>query len=484
MKAKIKGIFFGSDLITAIVLVVGSLIIWGVCKLTPLVYEKWNDLLSFATAVATVGAAVATWRAAQKAAESAQIARESMDATMTLGRQTLEETRLTNKRTAFETRYAMLLAQHDQYHRQLCDYLDTGKISPEEYRDSKVTPAGQKDIYRFFKESVNVPSPDDCFSFLTGHEIISRYMRTLYHLLKFVDKDCTFIEDDRLAFQRKYTSPVRSTIRNDVLLLIAVNALNVDDPRAKESSYPYYQELLHEFDFFEHAVFMFPYSPNELFKSKEWVANIQNHVLNKQSDFIKYLDRNVRSESKNFTIPDVRLFSPLIMTLIIFKNPMRVATLTALKTLSENQAMKYRLRKDVENGLVLFGKARAQLEMISQGQMKPAVDAPWEPVDKSTLTAMQLDAFKEYTCYKGYLFRENPSEKAEIKSGGLVLDDFKYVRRYEKLASDVDKYGGVNEYMHHNTQILADRLEAFNEDIKKNNIRASERTSQKDSENV
>jgi len=67
-------------------------------------------------------------------------------------------------------------------------------------------------------------------------------MRKLYHLIRLVDKDCTLIDDDRITFQKRYTSPVRSTIRNDVLLVIAVNWLNVADIRAKESSYPYLKE--------------------------------------------------------------------------------------------------------------------------------------------------------------------------------------------------------------------------------------------------
>lgn len=54
----------------------------AVINLAVLVVDKSSSLIAFIVAVATVGAAVATWRAAKKAAESAQIARESMNATM------------------------------------------------------------------------------------------------------------------------------------------------------------------------------------------------------------------------------------------------------------------------------------------------------------------------------------------------------------------------------------------------------------------
>lgn len=474
MKDKFKKKFTDRDLITAVVLVAGIPVIWGVCELAVLVYKHWSALATVATAVATVGAAVATWLAARKAAESAQIARESMDATMALGRQTLEETRLTNKRTAFETRYAMLLAQHDQYHRQLCDYLDTGKISPEEYKDSEVITAGQKDIYRFFKESVNAPSLDDCFSFLTGHEIISRYMRTLYHLLKFVDKDCTFIEEDRLSFKRKYTSPVRSTIRNDVLLLIAVNALNVNDPRAKASSYPYYQQLLHTFDFFEHAIFMFPFEPNELFKSKLWVEEIQQHVLSEQSKFISNLSFQHSNQTRSFTIPDVRLFSPLISTLIIFKNPMREATLTALDTLSETSSIKCNVREGVEKGLNNHKDARTQIEMILKWKVNSGSDASWKPVNEKILTEMKQEAFSGTGRYQSYVFSENGGDNGENRSGKQILEYFRYLRRYENIVGEVDKFGGIDGYMHNNAINLAARLETFNEEIKKYHVRVSE----------
>ena len=48
-----------------------------------------------------------------------------MDATKALGLETLKETQMANQRTAFESRYTMLLAHHDHYPPQLCDYLDT-----------------------------------------------------------------------------------------------------------------------------------------------------------------------------------------------------------------------------------------------------------------------------------------------------------------------------------------------------------------------
>ncbi|MFP3393567.1 putative phage abortive infection protein, partial [Brevibacillus sp. SIMBA_076] len=87
----------------------------------------------------------------------------------------------------------------------------------------------KREINAFFDESIYDEKLEGCFSFLTGHQIISRYMRVLYHLLKFVRENGDFNGSDPITFQKNYTSPLRSTIRNDVLLLIAVNALNVRD---------------------------------------------------------------------------------------------------------------------------------------------------------------------------------------------------------------------------------------------------------------
>ena len=89
-------------------------------------------------------------------------------------------------------------------------------------------------------------------------------MRVLFHLLKHINDD-PYVIDKSDEEKRVYSSPLRSYIRNDVLFLIAVNALNIKSERLKEAGYPKYQKLLHRFNFFEHAVFTNPRQANEPF---------------------------------------------------------------------------------------------------------------------------------------------------------------------------------------------------------------------------
>ncbi|MGR6773628.1 putative phage abortive infection protein [Pectobacterium brasiliense] len=446
-------------------MVVAIVFFWVMCRLFVFIYEHVTGLIALASAAGTVWAAMATWRAAEKAAESAQIARESMDATVILGRQTLEETQRANKRTAFENRYAVLLAQHVQYHRQLCDYLDTGQLSNKKDDNSEKVKSDQKEIHTFFNESIHESTLDSCFSFLTGHEIISRYMRTLYHLLKFVSKECVFNDIKDVYSQKNYTSPVRSTIRNDVLLLIAINSMNVLDDRAKESSYPYYQELLHEFDFFEHAIFMFPSKPNELFKRNDWVEKIQNQLLKVQSGFYLKLSNQQCKDIHSFQVPAIEFRSPLIMAIIIFKNPMRESAITALNTLSETWEMKQAVEIEVKKALGIYKSAKNHIENMLNFEVRTASDTPWEPVKEEILSTIKNDVFHDYSRYDSYLFRYSIGEEIYNLDGSELRGHFRGFKRNEIVVSDVEMFNGIEGYINHIAHLHAGRLREFFKEI-------------------
>lgn len=459
-----------------------ALFLWIVINLAVVIVDKAASLVTFVVAVATVGAAVATWKAAKKAAESAEIARESMDASKQLGKQTLEETQRTNRRTAFENRYAMLLAQHDQYHRQLCDYLDTRPLTEKEYKEIGVSRSGQKDIYDFFDKNIHEPTPEACFSFLTGHEIISRYMRTLYHLLRFVSQDCVFEKEESLSTQKNYTSPVRSTIRNDVLLLIAVNALNVVDERAVESAYPLYQQLLHKYDFFEHAIFLFPFTPNELFKRDDWDEKIQRQILKKQSDYTSELHNQTGPDTRSFTVPSVEFSSPLIMVILIFKNPMRKAALDAMRSLPNTWQMSGDVVKYIQRALDATQTANDYLAKIHSCETRRLENEPWIPVKEEMLSVLQKEAFHPYCPYDNYLFRLYCHEQ-EIK-GETVRRYFRDFTRSEKLRSELDIHNGQEGYLAHLRQRYEDSLSKFMNNLKAYDVSRTELTSEKKSAGV
>lgn len=461
MSESFKEIFF--DWVPA----VGNFILWGVCKLAMLVYDNWGALLAFATAVATVGAAVATWRAAKKAAESAQIARESMDATMALGQQTLEETRLTNKRTAFESRYTMLLTHHDHYHQQLCDYLDTYWQHNNELKRTDVDESQIDEIKKFFDKSMYAEYPNECFSFLTGHQIISRYMRVLYHLLKFVYENGAFEESEKIRFKKNYTSPVRSTIRNDVLLLIAVNALNVRSQGAKNSSYPFYQQMLHDFSFFEHAIFMFPSNPNSLFSRDDWENRIHNLVIKTQSDFTTKLSAQTGDAIQTFMVPEVRLISPMIMVLYIFKNPMRDAVLKAFDSLGIHSSINEEVIDKIKEVAANVKTSRSYVDKLSSSEFRTPSNNMWRSITEDIVSELNKSTFSPYTAYDSYSFRF--SGDGEVRAGSLIRDHLKTMKRGQSILEEFEMQNGVVGFRHylaqrHNNNVASSlsEIESYN----------------------
>lgn len=196
---------------------------------------------TYSTAAAAIIAAVSTTVAVKTMKKSSQFSRE-----------TLEETQKANARQTFEQRYTLLLTQHNALHAALCKYLDD---KPEIKNENGVS-------YEISEYNNSIGGLDRYFYFLTGHAVISPYMRILFHLLKHINAD-PYMADKTDSEKRLYSSPLRSCIRNDVSFLIAVNALNVRSDKVKTAGYPEYQKLLHKFNFFEHTVFSNPHEPNE-----------------------------------------------------------------------------------------------------------------------------------------------------------------------------------------------------------------------------
>lgn len=408
--------------------------------------------IALASAIGTIVAAYAAWQAAREAAKSAEIARESMNATKALGLETLKETQMANQRTAFESRYTMLLAHHDHYHQQLCDYLDTYWQNNNELEKTDVNESQIDEIEKFFDKSMYADHPNECFSFLTGHQIISRYMRVLYHLLKFVYENGTFQESEKIHFQKNFTSPVRSTIRNDVLLLIAVNALNVRSPGAKNSSYPFYQQMLHDFSFFEHAIFMFPSNPNSLFSRDDWESRIHDLVINTQSDFSTKLINQTGYTNPTFRVPEVRLISPLVMVLYIFDNPMRKAVIKALESLSLHWKI---------NGQVIdiIKKAEGQIQYSSQYvlqlptcEYRSPSNTLWRRVTEEIVSAINEKAFSTYGDYDNYDFKMAFNGMINAVKGKVLRDHAGAFKRAQSIVEHYKSHNGAEGYAHYLVQ--------------------------------
>lgn len=400
-----------------------------------------TDLISIITAVAATIGAFATWNAARQARESAKIARESMESASEMARKNLDETTRYNRRSAFENRYGLLLAQHDLYHNQLCEYIDKQK---SEASSTLNTPIGH-----FFEHNYTSGSMGFSLSFLTGHQIISRYMRTLYHLLKFIKNEFYIDTGNDITIAREmknYVSPVRSTIRNDILCLIAVNALNIENKNAESTGYINYQELLHFFDFFEHAVFHSPFHPNKVFEDENEPTSIHDLIL-KQSRYESWFENNENAVS-SFKLRDIQIFSPVIACLIIYENPMKSAAIDAItnvynkisNTLQNN--LNFLLNDYYDNIDIISDFKKGEYQKTSN---TPRIETTQELINEIT-SSLQVCNSAQYKTYRFYV-KENPSVSRNPMSGHHLMVSIEHILYYKEICEEINLAGDVESFI-------------------------------------
>lgn len=187
-----------------------------------------NQLLA---GLATALAFLATAWSAREARRSAKVAFLALG----VSENTLKETQRNYRSDAFNQRFSLLLDQHNSYLEKVNEYI---KSEPG---------------WSLLRALFNYDRSSESYNPLSGHIILSPYMRILYHTLKFIDEDYFEIEDGIIG-RKKYTSIIRSLISNDVLFLIAVNSSYVYN-EGEYNQYSRYQQLLQKYDFFEHADF-------------------------------------------------------------------------------------------------------------------------------------------------------------------------------------------------------------------------------------
>ncbi|MBL5964876.1 hypothetical protein I7V30_06275 [Lelliottia amnigena] len=422
---------------------------------------NWDKAVALASALGAVVAAIATWLAANRAADGAEIARQSMVASELAAKATLQETQLFNLRTGFENRYALLLAQHDQYHRQLCEYIDC----EQKLHDKLPKKPSSYPVVRFFDDVSDSHDLKSTLAFLTGHEIISRYMRTLYHLLKFVHDDFYLNQSNCIVEEKKkYTSPVRSVIRNDVLLMIALNALNVVSERSKKTGYPKYQKLLHTFDFFEHAIFTHHSEPNTIFNSDDWTLLIYNKIKITQSEYDDAWRKN--SQAKIFEFPALRLFSPLMLCLLIYQNPIKTATEDALGSFF-CYLIKTSLQDKLEGIIKSYQKSKKYVDSYCELFFRQSESEEWMPIEDAVLEKIRSEVNVRGTnSYHSFFFQIRAEGEGEGKwesiEGRVIYGHFETVLRYEKLYGDIIEKGGLIPYLEFLRQKYLDELNELN----------------------
>lgn len=191
---------------------------------------KSNEKMTFIIGVAVM---IATWVSAESSRKSSLIAQKAF-----------EDNLRSSKSNNFEQHYNSLFALHNDLHNSVCNFLDT---MDKKDHDGKNIVGGKS----YFSSIREMKTLEEAHNTLMGHSIISPYMRVLYHLLKHI---FSYTEDPNVF--KKYTSPLRSMIRNDVLYLIALNASVIyKDSSNEDNGYQGYRKYLNECVFFEHAIF-------------------------------------------------------------------------------------------------------------------------------------------------------------------------------------------------------------------------------------
>ena len=394
---------------------------------------NWNDissglktLLTIIATLATAWAAYAASRSASVSVKALNITEQTANDTLELTKTSLKESQGANTRSAFEARYTLLLAQHNEYHEKVCSVLDMD-VQAKEVMEN-----------RFEWDSLHTS-----LTFLTGHTVISPYMRILYHLLKHIDEDF-YEENAKIDEKKKYSSLVRSVIRNDVLFLIAINALNVNSELAKLSGYPKYQKLLHLFDFFEHAVFIHPQKPNDINPSvslhriniigfKEYKNNILNEA--KKTEALKH---------------ELHFFSSVLVCTCVYENPLKWLVDDAYNSIKLNVISTLKL--NAEQRIEDFKNCRSFLENFTGGfYLKPDMDVLPITNDEVTRFINKVkegdESFKSLIRKTKYYVDESHLERGACIEGAYFLEQLEGYVSTQNFYNCLSGYGELDNFI-------------------------------------
>ncbi|MBE8613165.1 hypothetical protein CYG68_12220 [Morganella morganii] len=140
-----------------------------------------------------------------------------------------------NQRINFNNKFNLFMEQHDRLHSILEGCINN---DVNEYNSIVTELDCENSIKKLFR-----------------HEKYSPYMRFLYHVLKFIDKETPILNIRfflrRTKAKKDYSSVIRSLISNKVMILVMINSLNKE--------FKYYRELLNKFSFFEHVSLSYLY---------------------------------------------------------------------------------------------------------------------------------------------------------------------------------------------------------------------------------
>lgn len=409
--------------------------------------EFWKALKTDTDHISDISMLVVTTLAAIFTARAAIATRNSTK----VAEATLLHTQKTSRRDEFISRYTLLLEQHKEQLSIVKSYLN---------EDS-----GKKQLKELTMETDHLKA----FKTLQGHNIISPYMRVLYHLLRHIS--VYYVENANIEEKKLYSSTVRSLIRNDVLFLVAVNASYVIEDN-EENDYGKYQRLLREFDFFEHALF---------FSACEVAPGLEKDAVSKAGDkVIKAVLNNHKRKleyDKSHYFYKYEEFSLPFIVSCIFENPLHEESVACLETIEtrikekahtacKEYVINYKSQGEQEFSLLdyygrkYFSKTDSLLDEIKNNwridpdvyQQLPEVDDRYIDNCLTELKADHPEKLPENCYIRNFNKNNNVNLKyhAEfIKSCLLLLSWQKHLHRIDSRESD-------REFIRHEEQRWSD----------------------------
>lgn len=383
-------------------------------------------------AIATVLATIAT-RNSTKVAQAALI-----------------HTQETSRRNEFVSRYTLLLEQHKEQLNIVKSYLDTEK--------------GKQLLEGIIEGTDHLTA----FKTLQGHNIVSPYMRVLYHLLSHISEH--YIDNATTEDKKKYSSVVRSLIRNDVLFLVAVNASYVIED-GDENDYGKYQRLLSELDFFEHALF---------FNAIDHTPGLDKHAVSSARRIILMgLEANhgerIAFGQRNYDLLNVRFKIPFIVS-CIFDNPLNSQSIECLQTVDSDFKQKadedrndYLISNKGQNNLQTFVAHYYGMKYLDSLSEESIIIRLTRKVDLDLYNQLQSvdDAYVD--SYLTILSNENPSaqtghiyikiynvDDVDIQTQENFLKSCALFLAWQKHLESIASGDADRQYIHRELQRLSD----------------------------
>lgn len=401
-------------------------IIISIITISAIASWEWiKENVELFAGLATALAFIATAWSAREARRSAKVAFLALG----VSESTLKETQRNYRIDAFNQRFSLLLDQHNTYLEKVNKYIKSELGWP------------------LMQELFNYNRSSESTNPLSGHIILSPYMRVLYHTLKFIDEDY-FEKEDKIFGRKKYTSLIRSLISNDILFLIAVNSSYIYK-KGEYNQYSRYQQLLQKYDFFEHADFFsikHDSDPDKNLLIKEQLKETENQMGICFTNYINQEGINLMSELE-FTLRQPEFIA------YIYKNP-RQKVVRSWFNLAPWKALEILSKRTENRGYKDIFVDRFLSEYIGRYMVysTPALFNRFNEESKTPITYTILKSIAR--AVKSGRIKQS---ETSILRFAQVNEESRYVEKYSRYQSLYETVKDYNTFINRKNDILFGR---------------------------